>query len=468
MIERLGKYRIDGIVGKGAMGVVYKGFDPGIERVVALKTIRKDLFSESEQADLIGRFKNEAQAAGRLNHPNIVTVYDYGEDAESAYIAMEFVDGATLDALLAPGRPTPVPHVLAWMDGLLGGLDYAHSRGVVHRDVKPANLLVTAAGEIKISDFGIAHIDASNLTRAGSMIGTPSYMSPEQFQGDVVDGRADVFSAGIVLYQMLTGARPFAGSASIVMQQILNEDPAPPSQVLPALGKRFDAVLAMAMAKQPNQRYPSAYAFREALLAVAREDALDSDATILADAGRTGFARAQQSGRIVAAAADDLGSATMPQWKREALPDIEASLAYQIGPMAKFLVKKAADKAEGIEQLSELLSPHIPSEGGRAQFRQTVAELRKKLDASRTGSSMSRATAAPLESIDEAYAGAAADRLVAIIGPIGRVLARRAMEQTGDKQTFLQLLAAHIDDPDQRTRFLAEAGAGPSPDRTDR
>ena len=140
--EQLGKYRIDSTLGKGAMGVVYKAFDPFIERVVALKTIRKELFSDSQQADLISRFKNEAQAAGRLNHPNIVMVYDYGEDADSAYIAMEFVEGTPLNTLMTPDKPTALPRVTAWMSDLLLALEYAHSRGVVHRNIKPANLLI--------------------------------------------------------------------------------------------------------------------------------------------------------------------------------------------------------------------------------------------------------------------------------------------------------------------------------------
>ena len=474
MIEHLGRYRIDGILGKGAMGVVYKGFDPGIERVVALKTIRKKTFSGREQADLIGRLKNEAQAAGRLNHPNIVHVYDYGEDAESAYIVIEFVDGTVLDALLAPGRSAALPHVLAWMDGLLGGLDYAHSRGVVHRDVKPANLLVTPAGDLKISDFGIASIESPSRTQAGSMIGTPSYMSPEQLRGDAVDGRADVFSAGIVLYQMLTGARPFLGSASEVMQQILEEDPAPPSRILPALGTRFDAVLATAMAKHPDARYPSARAFQEALLAAAGKDGLDPDATDLAGGGRTVLAAAlpgaavsrasQQTSRMAAAGSDGGGITTMTPWKRKALPEIEASLAHQIGPMARFLLQKVADNAEGLDHLSQLLTPHIPSEVGRAQFQQALVRLKKKLEASGTGSGVARAAAPMLvESFDEAYADAAAERLVAIIGPIGRVVVKRAMKQTGDRQVFLQLLAAHIDNAGERTRFLEDAGATPLP-----
>ena len=488
--KQLGKYRIDGVLGKGAMGVVYKAFDPGIERVVALKTIRKEMFSESEQLELIGRFKNEAQAAGRLSHPNIVTVYDYGEDADSAYIAMEFVEGTGLDTLLAPGRPAPMARLLAWMGDLLEGLDYAHAHGVVHRDVKPANLLVTNGARLKISDFGIARIESSTLTQAGSMIGTPSYMSPEQFRGEPVDGRADVFSSAIVLYQLLTGARPFSGSASIVMQQILNQDPAPPSQVVAGLGAGFDALLARAMAKRPDARFPSARAFHEALLAAARKGAADPDATALADSERTLLAPAAPitpsapgapAGTVHVSPGDASGIATMTPWKREALPEVEASLARQIGPMARFLLKKVADKAEGLDQLSELLLPHIPSSVGQVQFQQAVGQIRKKLEATGTGTGagtgMPRAQAtgnmasatitaatAPVaaalpEGYDEAYADATAHKLVAIIGPIGRVVVKRAMKQTGDKLAFLALLADHIDNPGERTRFLADAGA---------
>ena len=481
MLGQLGKYRIDSVLGKGAMGVVYKAFDPAIERVVALKTIRKEMFSESEQQELIGRFKNEAQAAGRLNHPNIVTVYDYGEDADSAYIAMEFVEGTGLDALLAPGRPTPVARVLAWMGDLLGGIDYAHARGVVHRDIKPSNLLITANAQVKISDFGIARIESSTLTQAGSMIGTPSYMSPEQFRGEPVDGRSDVFSSGILLYQLLTGARPFSGSASIVMHQILNEEPAPPSQVLPALGTRFDAVLAGALAKLPARRHASARAFHEALLKAAQQIGADPDATALADNDRTVLAPAMPSplgtpGDMLDASA----ISTMTPWKQEALPEVEASLARQIGPVARFLLKKVADKAEGLEHLAELLLPHIPSDVGRVQFQQALAQIGKKLDATGTGTGITRTptltsmsgaarTTLPVapapgalpEGFDDAYADATAGKLVALIGPIGRVVVKRAMKQTSDKQAFLQLLAGHIDNPGERTRFLADALAKP-------
>jgi serine/threonine protein kinase len=486
MIAQLGKYRIDSVLGKGAMGVVYKAFDPWIERVVALKTIRKELFTDGQQADLISRFKNEAQAAGRLSHPNIVTVFDYGEDDASAYIAMEFVEGSALDTLLVADRPTALPRVLAWMGDLLQGLDYAHARGVVHRDIKPANLLITSAAQLKISDFGIARIESSTLTQAGSMVGTPSYMPPEQFRGEPVDGRSDVFSAGIVLYQLLTGARPFAGTAAVVMQQILNDHPQPPSQLAPALGTRFDRVVATAMAKAPGERYPSARAFHEALLAAAREGAgasADPDATRLADHDRTVLAAglpdlaAPRSGISTGTGSGTgTGMDTMTPWKRQAFPDVEASLARQIGPMARFLLKKVADKADGLDALGALLLPHIPSEVGRIEFQQSLELLKKKLLASGTGAGLSVTASSPGSigtvsaslppaasairapaPFDEAWADATATRLVVLIGPIARIVAKRAMKQTGDRTEFLQLLASHIDNPDQRARFLRDA-----------
>ena len=484
MIEQLGKYRIDSTLGKGAMGVVYKAFDPSIERVVALKTIRKELFSDSQQADLISRFKNEAQAAGRLNHPNIVMVYDYGEDADSAYIAMEFVDGTPLNTLMAPDKPTALARVTAWMGDLLLALDYAHSRGVVHRDIKPANLLITSSAQVKVSDFGIARIESSTLTQTGSMIGTPSYMSPEQFRGETADGRSDVFSAGVLLYQLLTGVRPFVGSSSVVMHQILNEHPLPPSKVLPTLGAGYDAIVARALAKAPQERFQSARAFLDALARVGQGGA-DPDATTLGEADRTVLAAGLKP--IYTAQGSSTGSGlstsvTLAPWKVEALPGLESMLSRQIGPMAKFLIKKVATKAEGIEELGELLMPHIPSDLGRVQFQQGVAQLKKKLDASGTGSgaAISASTLAGVSGasvrsapgvadgrtairvpvpFDDAWADAMTVRLTVIIGPIARVIAKRAARQTGDRTEFLHLLAAHIDSAAERTRFLTETGA---------
>lgn len=480
MIEQLGKYRIDSVLGKGAMGVIYKAFDPYIDRVVALKTIRKELFSDAQQAELIGRFKNEAQAAGRLNHPNIVTVYDYGEDPESAFIAMEFVDGTPLNVLMIPEKPTSLVRIREWMTDLLSALEYAHSRGVVHRDIKPANLLITATAQVKISDFGIARIESSTLTQTGSMIGTPSYMSPEQFRGETVDGRSDVFSAGVLLYQLLTGVRPFTGSSPIVMQQILNDMPVPVSSVLPALGTGYDPVLERALAKRPAERYSSAREFLSALITVMQGGNVDPDATALGDDDRTIFvntARVTQVPAIALAvgANSDVSqtTGTMTPWKLEALPELETVLSRQIGPMAKFLLKQVAVKANGLDELCSLLLPHIPSELGKVQFQQTVALLKKKLGASGTGSGI-QATSTLITSIaaastterseirtpvtfDAAFETAVMLKLTAFIGPIARVVAKRAARQTNDKSQFLQLLAEHIEILPERARFLAEA-----------
>jgi serine/threonine-protein kinase len=498
MIEQLGKYRIDAILGKGAMGVVYKAFDPYIERVVALKTIRKELFSDSQQEDLISRFKNEAQAAGRLNHQNIVMVYDYGEDSESAYIAMEFVEGAPLNTLILPGQPTALPRVVAWMSDLLLALEYAHSRGVVHRDIKPANLMITANARVKVSDFGIARIDSSTLTQTGSMIGTPSYMSPEQYRGETVDGRSDVFSAGVLLYQLLSGVRPFVGSASAVMQQILNVNPVPPSQVLPALGCAYDRVVERAMAKAAADRYASAREFLDALTAVVQgqDPNASADLTALDDSDRTVLAAGLRlpepapPGGLGAGpeTGSGTGSNTMTPWKLAAFPELETILSRQIGPMAKFLLKKVAARAEGMDELCGLLLPHIPSDLGRVQFQEGVALLKKKLDATGTGSGIrdsriplgtagSTATSTGTTGIgatgisagrsavrvpvafDDAWADAMAQRLTVLVGPIARVVAKRAARQTRDKAEFLQLLAEHIESAPERARFLAEAGA---------
>ena len=263
--EHIGKYRIDSILGEGAMGIVYKAFDPHIERIVALKTIRKALLKDRDDWQIVTRFKNEAQAAGRLTHQNIVGVYDYGETEEAAFIAMEFVEGKPLTALLTQGKPSSVTRAMVWMIQLLQALAYAHARGVVHQDIKPANLMIASDECLKITDFGIARIESSTLTQTGALIGTPSYMSPEQFRGESVDGRSDIFSAGIVLYQLLTGVRPFVGNSATVMQQILYEQLVPPSQKDAQVHPAFDEVVRLALEKAPAQRFATADRFLAAL-----------------------------------------------------------------------------------------------------------------------------------------------------------------------------------------------------------
>jgi serine/threonine protein kinase len=265
VVQTLGKYEIRGTLGKGAMGTVYDGWDPLIARRVAIKTVSLPAEPDPETAEEIARFRREAQAAGRLQHPNIVAVYDYGETNDIAYIVMEFVDGPSLKAPLDNHERFALPDIQRVMNDLLAGLQFSHDRGVVHRDIKPANIMMTSDGRAKIADFGIARIERSSMTQAGTVLGTPAYMSPEQFMGQVVDARTDVYSAGVLLYQLLTGERPFEGGLTAIMHKVLNTDPPAPSELAVTVPNALDAVVKRAMAKRPDDRYPSATAFAEAI-----------------------------------------------------------------------------------------------------------------------------------------------------------------------------------------------------------
>jgi serine/threonine-protein kinase len=267
--DHLGKYEITEVLGQGAMGVVYKGFDPGIRRTVAIKTIRRELVEgERHAAAMLARFRNEAQAAGKLAHPGLVAVYDYGEEAEVAYIAMEYVEGNSLREYIGRGTRFAERDAVSIMSQLLEGLAHAHERRVWHRDIKPGNVIVMRSGRVKIADFGIARIEASELTQTGVMMGSPGYMAPEQYAAAQIDHRADLFASGVVFYQLLTGAKPFVGTAEQVTYATCHTDPLRPSLADPGKGwERYDPVIAKALSKKPEDRYQTAEAFRAALLA---------------------------------------------------------------------------------------------------------------------------------------------------------------------------------------------------------
>ncbi len=264
--DSLGKYLIAGTLGRGAMGTVYDARDPVIDRRVAIKTIPL-VPADDDEGEALARFKREAQAAGRLHHANIVGVYDYGETESIAYIIMEFVEGRSLKASLDAQERFVPAETARIMEGILAGLQYSHDRGVVHRDIKPANIMLTKEGVVKIADFGIARIESSQMTQAGTVMGTPAYMSPEQFMGQTVDQRTDIYSAGVLLYQLLTGERPFDGGMSAIMHKALHTEPPAPSAISVVAPAGFDAVVARAMAKRPEHRYQTADAFAAAIRA---------------------------------------------------------------------------------------------------------------------------------------------------------------------------------------------------------
>jgi serine/threonine-protein kinase len=267
-LKSLGRYEIRGVLGKGAMGLVYDAMDPNLGRRVAIKTILTRKL-DAEAARMIAvRFEREVRAVARLNHRNIVQVYDFGAEGDLAYIVMEHIQGRELKDHFDAHQAFDLGTALGLMIELLDALEFAHEAGIVHRDIKPANVMIDAAGHVKLTDFGVARVtepgDQAEATRAGALVGTPSYMSPEQIQGQPVDRRTDIFSAGIILYQFLTGRKPFEGTQFALQQKIVMEDPVWPSaivQVPPA----FDRVVARALAKDVEQRYQSARSFADAL-----------------------------------------------------------------------------------------------------------------------------------------------------------------------------------------------------------
>ena len=256
---QLGRYVIDSEIGRGAMGVVFKATDSVLQRTVAVKTV--NMAMEKDHADKYeARFYQEARAAGGLNHPNIVTVYDAGKAGDVVYMAMEYIQGVELRSLLVEGQPMGVAQALSVAAQVAEGLGYAHQQGVVHRDIKPANIMVVADGPVKITDFGIARMRASaDLTQTGVMLGSPKYMSPEQVIGKRADHRSDIFSLGVILYEMLTGAAPFSGeNVTALMYQIVNFAPPAPSSVNKLVPEMLDFVVAKMLAKPLEERYQDA------------------------------------------------------------------------------------------------------------------------------------------------------------------------------------------------------------------
>jgi serine/threonine protein kinase len=267
-ILKAGRYEIVGEIGRGAMGVVYKATDPVIGRPVAVKTIKlSEQGTGLTRAELIARFQTEARAAGLLSHHNIVVVYDAGEEDGIFYITMELVEGKSLQALLDAGHAFPLPRVLRIMEQACNALQFAHENNIVHRDIKPANIMLTGDDTVKVTDFGTAKIlQFGTVQQTAHVMGTPSYMSPEQVKGRAVDGRTDVFSLGVMLYEMITGEKPFPGeSITTVIYKIVNEEPVPPRTIDPTIHPGISAAVMRALAKEPEERYQNCHEFLEDL-----------------------------------------------------------------------------------------------------------------------------------------------------------------------------------------------------------
>src|SRR5499427_3490283 len=258
LTKQFGRYEILSELGRGAIDVVYKARDPQIDRLVALKTVSLWGQEPNEEKEFRLRFMNEAQAAGRLHHSGIVSVFDVGEDPENhdPFIVLEYVAGESLNRILSREKKLPLERALKLAEEVADALDYAHAQGVIHRDIKPANILITQDGQTKIADFGIAKLNLAHFTVPGRVVGTPAYMAPEQLSGEGADGRSDLFSLGVILYAMVTGHSPFQGdSATTVCFKVANREPIAASALDMTLPPQIDAVIFRAMAKDPKERY---------------------------------------------------------------------------------------------------------------------------------------------------------------------------------------------------------------------
>jgi eukaryotic-like serine/threonine-protein kinase len=435
-LQRVGKYRIDEQLGRGAFGIVYKGHDELIDRVVAVKTLRPEVLADlNENAEALKRFGAEVRSAGRCLHPNIVTVFDYVEEGGAPYIIMEYVPAGTLDNVIKSGARLPIRQIRAIMEQLLLALDHAHAKGVIHRDVKPSNILCHTAGSIKVADFGTAHIDSLELTRSRHLepIGTPYYSAPERFLGRSANARGDVYSAGVILYQLLTGQRPFTASdIHHLMNQVINQLPPSVLSWRDDLWDSLDEVVQRALARNPDDRYPSALAFLEALNAAIDARAADRPPLDLTACSMEPPKVQEQDG----SASPRLNQSMVERLKPETLAALERTLAPWLGPMAKILVKRAASECTDAERLLAALLEPLKSSTSAAKFgKQAEALLR-------ADQLMGAIRPEEIEAITAA--------LLPIIGPFARPLVARLAKSCVGSEDFYSRLANELPKPQDR------------------
>ncbi len=333
--DKIGKYDVQGVLGKGATGIVYRGFDPGIQRQVALKVVAKDELDPSDLDYVVSRFRHEAQAVGRLTHPRIAAIYDFIETEALACIVMELVNGKSLAHHLKEVQKYGLRDIWDIVRQVLDGLGYSHGQGVIHRDLKPGNILINDDGRIKVTDFGVARLESSTLTVMGDIVGTPHYMAPEQFGGQAATPATDLYQVGVILYELLTGQRPFKGNNVEIMRQVMSERPANPSTLNAEITWQLDWVVQKALAKDPGERFASAREFADALKGAIEESVGGplsvAGAAVSAGPSTPASANLLDKARLIAGARD-AGVIGSPHGTAHASPDIPASFTSGVDP----------------------------------------------------------------------------------------------------------------------------------------
>ena len=436
----VGKYEVVDAIGAGGMGTVYRAFDPTLERMVALKIVHLDRLHEVDPGQLRERFRNEARAVARLNHPAIVTIFDYDDqDPVGAYIAMEYVQGCALDEYVRQRPELHLEDAVSAMQQVLAGLAYAHGKDVVHRDIKPSNLLVTRDGLVKITDFGIARIGPRNTTQTGMLVGTPQYMAPEQYMGGLVDHRCDIHAAGAVLYELLTGAPPFTGTSAEVMYKVCHEVPKPMSSVNASIPAAFDAIVAKALEKQAVNRWASALEFQHALRTSWNEISEKPPSATLS-----------MSARTIATAIHRQPASLVRPAPAPGTPRAAPGLQSVPGPGPLASSQPAAPPAAA--------TPAGATPAGAPKPSPPKAAPRPPATPPAPVSQATPATPGSLVAWSREQLAEIERQLLPLVGPMARILVRDAAATTASRQELYQLLASHLDSDDERRRFLTAGG----------
>ncbi len=433
--KSVGKYLVDSVLGQGAMGVVYKGHDPDIDRVVAIKTLHTHLMAADERASWLERFAREAKAAGRVLHGNLVTIFDYLEQDDQPYLVMEYIDSETVEDRIKR-RPLPnLQEVGSILTQMMAGLDAIHTAGIVHRDIKPANVLLLPNGSVKLADFGVAKVESLGATQGG-MIGTPDYMSPEQFMGQQAGHRADIFSAGVILFELLTARKPFeSASLGELTQKVISGQSLDLRSLAPDLPEGLYQLSAQTLVADPANRTPDARTFANAIHGALR----NVDRAALDDTDRTVVMAPAAPAPAVA-----LSQTMAKQMPKSALARIEALLTTQIGPIAKVLVKRVSASTTDTGQLINQLAAEIGPEHREAFKVAVQAHL------GQTGASVSGVGPMLTDDLLEALTR----ELMPHIGPIAKILVKKTAKTCRTREELCEALSKHIDDATTRDAFI--------------